>query len=189
MPEVDDQLFALYRDAFPASERRDESDLRHALATPAYRLLTKHENDQLLGFAILFIPPATDFALLEYLAVHPEQHSKGIGRALVSSAIEQTASRSLLTEVESPTPDPATTRRQQFYRRAGFTPIANLQYQLPLPGNPPPMELWLHQLSPLLLDHARLSRWLTTIYTDVYARPSTDPRIAQMLNNLPTPTC
>jgi GNAT superfamily N-acetyltransferase len=182
MPDSLDPLFALYRESFPESERRPEPDLRRALATPAYRVLTKEDQGQLLGFAILFIPSGDDFALLEYLAVRPTSRSQGIGRALVSSAIQTAADRSLLTEIESLSPDPATARRQQFYRQQGFNRIDNLRYQLPLPGNPPPMELWIYP--PSSVDRPQLSRWLTTVYTGVYGCPADDHRIAQMLNCL-----
>jgi GNAT superfamily N-acetyltransferase len=180
-----DQFLTLYRDSFPQSERRPEPDLIHALTTPAYHLLTKIEQDRLIGFAILFMPPAADFALLEYLAVHPSWRSKGHGADLVQSAIEQSRDRPLLTELECASNDPLPHRRQQFYRRAGFTPIPNLRYELPLPGNPPPMELWVHQESPAAIEHSQLTRWLITIYTDVYARPANDPRITQMLSPHP----
>ena len=179
MPDFLDPLFALYRDSFPASERRPEPDLRSALATPAYRVLTKEDGGRLLGFAILFVAPADDFALLEYLAVDPNHRSRGIGRALVTAAIEAAAGRTLVTEIETLSTHPNTTRRQQFYRQQGFAPIAGLQYLLPLPGNPPAMELWICPYSPI--DRPSRFRWITTIYTEVYGQCPDDPRILQML--------
>jgi GNAT superfamily N-acetyltransferase len=177
-----EQLFALYRDAFPASERRDESDLRQALATPAYRILTKDDRGQLLGFAILFVPLGKTFALLEYLAVDPDRRGEGIGRDLVLSAIQQAGGRTLLSEIECESNESATTLgRQRFYRRCGFSRIDGLPYQLPLPGNPPLMELWIYQASPVPIERDALALWLSTIYAEVYHCASDDPRIAQML--------
>jgi len=180
-----DQLLTLYRDSFPRSERRSEPDLLHALASPAYRIVTRKDRRHLLGFAILFIPPTEDFALLEYLAVHPNHRGRGIGRTLISSAIEEAHGRTLLTEIESPSTDPATTRRQQLYAGCGFRHIDGLIYHLPLPGNPPPMELWIHSNPPAPIDRNGLQRWLTTIYTNVYDCPPNDLRIGQMLAGLP----
>jgi GNAT superfamily N-acetyltransferase len=180
-----EQLFDLYRQAFPANERRDESDLLHALTTPAYRVLTKDHHGELIAFAILFVPPGRTFALLEYLAVHPGKRSQGIGREVVKAAIDQTPGRHLLTEVESESNGPIALRRQHFYARCGFRRIQALNYQLPLPGNPPPMQLWVYPRSAALIDRTELALWITTIYTAVYRCSSADPRIGQMLATVP----
>jgi GNAT superfamily N-acetyltransferase len=179
------QILALYRNSFPKNERRSEPDLLNALATPAYRTVTKLDRHQLLGFAIMFVPRDSDFTLLEYLAVHENYRGIGIGRALVSSAIEEAHGRPLLTELESASNRTDAHRRQQFYTRLGFRPIKGLRYQLPLPDNPPPMELWMHQQSRAPIKRPRLADWLTKIYTQVYHCSADDPRIAEMLNDLP----
>jgi GNAT superfamily N-acetyltransferase len=179
-----DPLFALYRDTFPANERRDESDLRQALATPAYRLLTKYQQDHLLAFAILFMPPASNFALLEYLAVDPNRRGKGLGANLLLCAARQSHGRPLLAELETASNGPDAHRRQQFYSRCGFRPIDGLQYQLPLTGNPPPMELWIRQQAFASIPRSQLADWLTTIYTDVYGYPADDRRLGQMLRSM-----
>jgi GNAT superfamily N-acetyltransferase len=182
MPDALEPLFALYRDAFPANERRGEIDLRRALATPAYRTLRKERDGQLIAFAILFIPPEQRFCLIEYLAVHPGERSAGIGRELIAAAIEQTDGRHLLTEVETQSIDSHTHRRQRFYTRCGFRRIEGLRYQLPLPGDPPPMELWMYQQRAVPFHRDDLEGWIRTIYTEVYGCASADPRIAQMLH-------
>jgi ribosomal protein S18 acetylase RimI-like enzyme len=179
-----DQLFSLYHRSFPASEIRSEASLRRALQTPAYRLLTHEENGQLLGFAILYFDddcsPAP-FALLEYLAVEPYRQGQGIGKQLVLRAIVQAGGRMLITELDSASPDPNTLRRQKFYESLGFSRIEGLDYLLPLPGNPPPMELWVYPDQAKPIARATLAYWLTSIYVDVYGCPPQDPRIAKML--------
>jgi predicted N-acetyltransferase YhbS len=179
MSDLLEQLFELYRQSFPANECRTEADLRAALATQVYRLLTKVEAGNLLGFAILFVPAMDNFALLEYLAVHPARRNEGIGGQLVRSAIEETRGRSLFVEIDSKSDDPVSSRRQSFYSRYGFRIVEGVKYQLPLPGSPP-MELWAcpHADS---IQSSELARWLTTIYVDVYHCSKDDPRIAQML--------
>jgi hypothetical protein len=121
---------------------------------------------------------------LEYLAVHPTQRKAGLGHKLVLSAIETAHGRPLLTEIESASDDPASLRRQRFYSRCGFQPIAGLRYQLPLPGSPPPMELWVYP-SGGAVSRQDLARWLTAIYTEVYHCSPDDSRIVQMLADCP----
>jgi hypothetical protein len=68
MPEVLEQVFALYRETFPENERRPESDLRAALRSQQYQLLTTHRDETLAGFAIIFVPTGAAFALLARLS-------------------------------------------------------------------------------------------------------------------------
>jgi predicted N-acetyltransferase YhbS len=175
-----DRVFSLYRESFPANERRSESDLRRALAGPDYRVWAREDAGTLVGFAIVFVPADQNFALLEYLAVVPIRQSAGIGRELVNESIAATRGRCLLTEVESATDDSVTVRRQRFYEKCNFRRIAGLKYQLPLPGNPPPMELWANPIS--AMNRVGLENWIRAIYTDVYHCRPDDPRITQMLN-------
>jgi GNAT superfamily N-acetyltransferase len=180
MKDLHDQIFDLYRETFPANERRPESDLRAAMITPEYRVLNRLSAGRLLGFAFLFVPTNEDFALVEYLAVHPASRGRGVGTQLIQSAIDQSLGKTLITEVESQSSNPNSLRRQVFYRRAGFTPITGLKYQLPLGGNPPPMELWVYH-SAESAQFAQLAHWIRTIYLRVYGCAADDPRIGQML--------
>ncbi len=180
-----DQLFALYRESFPASERRSEEDLRAALSGSDYLVLSREDAGQIIGFAMIFVPAAKHFALLEYLAVAPNRRSAGLGRKLVEEAIEATRGRSLLIEIESQTADPTSARRQTFYEKCNFNRIAGVKYQLPLPGNPPPMELWAHPASESSPNRKQLELWLRTIYVQVYHCLPDDLRIEQMMANIP----
>ncbi len=82
------------------------------------------------------------------------------------------------------------TRREQFYRRLGCLRIGGLRYLMPLPGEgpSPEMDLMVYAAEPLdRLARGDVKRWLETIYRDVYHASPDDPRIGQMLSDLPDP--
>jgi hypothetical protein len=82
------------------------------------------------------------------------------------------------------------TRRERFYRRLGCLRIAGLHYLMPLAGegSPPEMDLLVYSTEQLgRLGWSELRRWLATIYRDVYRCSPDDPRLAQMVAELPDP--
>jgi len=161
---------------------------------PEYTFWVMKGSGGLEGFSILFLPRAEHFALLEYMAVTPERRNRGVGSALFKRTATRAPSLPILLEVDSDREASddreIRTRRQQFYRRLGCVRIAGLHYILPLPGvGPvPEMDLMLYSAEPLRqLPKTQLERWLRTIYRDVYRSSPDDPRIAQMLHDVPDP--
>ena len=108
------------------------------------------------GFSILFVPAAGGFALLEYMAVAPDQRNHGLGAELFRQTVEQAVTPDdrklpVLLEVDSDreaSSDRALrTRRERFYRRLGCLRIAGLRYLMPLGGEgaPPEMDLLVYR--------------------------------------------
>jgi len=170
----------IYLAALPPGERKPTAWLRSLPARPEYRLTVAERTNDVLGFAVTFVPPTpSDAALLEYLAVAAGARGGGLGGLLFADAA-QSAARPLLVEVESTDPD--ADRRRAFYARHGCREIVGLDYQLPLPAAPP-MRLMVAGTATVHRDD--LSRWLATVYAEVYGRPRDDPRLAAMVASLP----
>jgi len=193
------ELFAIYAASITPREQKPEGWVRKMVAAPEYRFWMAQDGGRVLGFSILFLPPAKGFALLEYMAVAAERRGQGFGAKLFRRTVEQAvtpqgAKLPVLLEVDSDreaSSDQALrTRRLHFYRRLGCMKIAGLRYLMPLPGlgPAPEMDLMVDRALPEgQPTRADLERWLRTIYEDVYHVSPDDPRIAQMLRPLPDP--
>jgi GNAT superfamily N-acetyltransferase len=198
------QLYAIYAASIAAREQKGESWIAAMIGEPAYRVWVAKADGVVRGFSILFLPAGGGFALLEYMAVAPDQRNQGTGAEL----FRQTVARALtpegrelpvVLEVDSDreaSPDRALrTRREQFYRRLGCRRIAGLRYLMPLAGegSPPEMDLFVYPHEPPgglawnEVARSQVRQWLETIYRDVYHCPPNDPRPAQMVAALPDP--
>jgi len=191
------QLYAIYAASITPREQKPEDWLRAMVRAPEYRVWIAKGGSRVLGFSILFLPPAAGFALLEYMAVTPERRGQGLGgklfrRTANHAATPQGRKLPVLLEIDSEreASSDRTIRksRERFYRRLGCMKIAGLRYFMPLHGvgPAPEMDLMVYGAEPRL-PRGDLKRWLETIYRDVYHCSPDDPRIAQMLQPLPDP--
>jgi GNAT superfamily N-acetyltransferase len=193
------QLYAIYAASIAAREQKRESWIAAMIDAPEYRVWVAKAGGLVRGFSILFVPAAGGFALLEYMAVAPDQRNHGLGAELFRRTTEQAVRRGerplpVLLEVDSDreaSSDRALrTRRERFYRRLGCRRIAGLRYLMPLAGDgsPPEMDLLVYTAEPLgRLAPSEVRRWLETVYRDVYHCSPDDPRLAQMVAGLPDP--
>src|SRR5580698_378379 len=198
------QLYAIYAASIAAREQKRESWIAAMIDAPQYRVWVAKAGGLVRGFSILFVPATGGFALLEYMAVAPDQRNHGLGAELFRQTM-----KAALTPGERPLPvllevdsdreassDRALrTRRERFYRRLGCLRIAGLRYIMPLAGegSPPEMDLLVYSADPLgrvagsEVPRSDVTRWLETIYRDVYHCAPNDPRLAQMVAGLPDP--
>jgi GNAT superfamily N-acetyltransferase len=191
------QLYAIYAASITPREQKPEDWLRTMVGAPEYGVWITKAAGRVLGFSILFLPPAARFALLEYMAVAPERRGKGLGGELFRRTVEhavvpQGGKLPVLLEIDSDreaSSDRAIrASRERFYRRLGCLKIAGLHYLMPLQGvgPAPEMDLMVYGAESRL-PRNDLKRWLETIYRDVYHCSPDDPRIIQMLQPLPDP--
>ena len=169
------------------------------IGAPEYRVWVAKESGLVRGFSIVFHSVAGGFALLEYMAVAPDRRNQGLGAELFRRTVEHALTPEgrqlpVLLEIDSDreaSSDRAIrARRERFYRRLGCLRIAGLHYLMPLAGEgaPAEMDLLVYAGEPLgRLGRSELRRWLATIYRDVYHRSPDDPRLAQMVADLPDP--
>jgi GNAT superfamily N-acetyltransferase len=193
------QVFAIYAASINPREQKPEHWLRAMVAAREYRVWIAKQDGRVLGFSILFVPPGQGFALLEYMAVAPEERRAGFGGRLFQKTVAQAltpegAALPVLLEVDAdrdaPSDREVRTRRLRFYRRLGCRTIAGLRYLMPLQGEgaAPEMDLMIYTAPPLTgVARAAVLGWLRSIYRDVYRASPDDPRIDEMLRDLPDP--
>lgn len=198
------QLYAIYAASIAAREQKGESWIAAMIDDPEYRVWVGKAGGRVRGFSILFLPAASGFALLEYMAVAPDQRNHGMGAELFRQTVNQAVTPEgrklpVVLEVDSDreaSSDRALrTRREQFYRRLGCRRLGGLRYLMPLGGEgaPPEMDLLVYPAEPPgsparnEVPRSEVKRWLETIYRDVYRCPPHDPRLAQMVAALPDP--
>src|SRR5450631_3846502 len=198
------QLYAIYAASIAAREQKRENWIAAMVDAPEYRVWVAKVGGLVRGFSILFVPAAGGFALLEYMAVAPDQRNHGLGAELFRRTMEAAVTPEgrplpVLLEVDSDREACADralrTRRERFYRRLGCLRLAGLRYVMPLGGEgaPPEMDLLIYAAEPLGslarsgVARSDVKRWLETIYRDVYHCPPDDPRLAQMVSGLPDP--
>jgi GNAT superfamily N-acetyltransferase len=193
------QLYAIYAESIATREQKPEGWIAEMIGAAEYRVWVAKAGGLVRGFSILFVPAAGGFALLEYMAVAPDQRNRGLGAELFRWTVEHAVAPEerelpVLLEIDSDreaSSDQAIrTRRERFYRRLGCLRIAGLHYLMPLAGEgaPPEMDLLVYSTEPLgRLGRSELRRWLETVYLGVYSCSPDDPRLAHMLGDLPDP--
>ncbi len=181
-----DTLFSIYSEALPKREQKSRAELLRMLADPAYRFFVASNESAVIGFAIVYVFPALDGALLEYMAIDRERRGRGLGAELFR-ATAAAVDLPLVLEVDAVEAgagdNEVRRRRQAFYRRLGCRRVRGLAYVLPLPGpGPPPhMNLMIHGASSFELGRDHLRTWLKLVYTRVYHCRPDDPRLPAML--------
>ena len=193
------QLYAIYAASIAAREQKREDSIAAMIGAAEYRVWVAKDGGLVRAFSILFVPAAGRFALLEYMAVAPDRRNRGLGAELFRRTVEHAVTPGghelpVLLEIDSDreaSSDRAIrTRRERFYRRLGCLRIAGLHYLMPLAGegSAPEMDLLVYSAEQLgRLERSELRRWLETIYRDVYRCSPDDPRIGQMVADLPDP--
>ena len=181
------EAFAIYRDQIEPSEQKTEAELRSLTGRLDYRFVLARRDRRVCAFALAFVPPRHRFVLIEYVAVEAGSQGGGLGSEMFRLLLETLAQdRIALLEVDAARAgdgEEQRRRRLAFYARLGCRQIEGIDYQLPLRtfGVPPPMVLLAHAHETVdSIPRRRVTRWLRRIYTDVYAQPDADPRIAEM---------
>jgi GNAT superfamily N-acetyltransferase len=199
---IEDPAFAeflnIYAEAIPERERKSPAAIGAMACREDYLLLLLESATGVMGFSVIFLPPRKTFFLLEYMAVHPTQRSRGLGAFLFQEGLERARAlpgRSCcLIEVDSPrepTEDrELRQRRERFYRDRGCLRVEGLDYLLPLPGEgaPPAMDLMVHRPeASRTVVREMVQDWLETIYVEVYGCAHGDVRVHAMMRNLDDP--
>ena len=112
-------------------------ELRGALEKGDLELLAARSNGGFLGVAVISFRPSISvggrFASVEEIYVRPENRRRGVGRALLGSAIER-CSRKGISYIEVQVVDE---EAKKFYANSGFGVEAGVEvmsFSSPLPG-------------------------------------------------------
>src|SRR5580692_9036537 len=76
------QLYAIYAASIAAREQKPEGWIAAMIGAAEYRVWVAKAGGLVRGFSILFVPTDEGFALLEYMAVAPDQRNQGLGAGL-----------------------------------------------------------------------------------------------------------
>lgn len=122
-PKILRRLRRLYKQAFPANERKPwQTLLRLTRAGKSEMLAALDEQGQLCGLAISHF--WRDIVLLDYFAVEAPLRNQGVGSRFLRLLQERYSGRRLLLEIERPgSPgcnEALCRRRREFYRRCGL---------------------------------------------------------------------
>lgn len=173
--EQREAFLAIYEEALPPSERKPRDTILGLAARADFRVMLWLRGEVVTGFAIVFVPPGEDFALLEYLGVLAGERGRGTGAAILGEVLAAIGERLLVIEVDSDREESADretrTRRRSFYERAGARRLDGVDYRMPRVGEgmPPAMDLMLHARGKALrVTPARAGHWIRTIYRGVY---------------------
>lgn len=183
------RAYALYRDNITRSAQRPEAEFRGLVGRKDYRFVAAMHEKDLLGVALVWLPPDSDIWLFENVVVVPKARGLRIGTNLFTgSRILAGEHRTALTEVEVDLGAPAQAKRLEFFRRLACQRVVGLDYRMPLraQGIPPPM--WLLAVPPQpaeSLPAQTVEEWMRRIYSEAYGKPFDDPRLAQMIDPLP----
>lgn len=191
-----DGFYAIYSVSFPLCEQKSHHALLQMQHSSFYTIYLAFNDEKIVGFCIMYHPESEDFFLLEYMAIDETQRGIGLGSTLLKSSIEQLfkmhGTRALLIEIESPEESSSDKKirekREQFYRYLGALRIDSFDYILALQSveEPPEMKLLVYHPYMREIPKTTLQRWLEKIYVDVYGCSKHDPRIAQMVEAVPT---
>ncbi len=122
---------------FPASELMPIETMMHLNDQGLYDMEGFFVGDTLLGYAMLCVDGARDYALIDYLGVLTGLRNSGMGTKLIKLVKRHYSGyRGVLAEVEAPAghstaEDTVIMRRLGFYKRAGFV---RLPYDMSLFG-------------------------------------------------------
>lgn len=191
-----EDLYRIYRKSIPPREQKPKDQIAAMARRPDYKILLAKREGAVIGFSVLFLPGREPFSLLEYMAVEAAERSGGVGSALFLRSLQAIASVQgaipVLLEVDSKgsdSPDHEILwRRQRFYRRHGCLRVEGLSYILPLPMEPPEMDLLVYVPSSIRsISKASLKGWLKVVYRDVYGCSPDDSRIVWMMEPVADP--
>lgn len=107
---------ALYEEAFPVLERRDDLEQARIMQNPAYHFDFITDEDGFVGIMLYW--ETDSFVYLEHFAILPELRCKGKATAALG-ILEEQSQKTVILEIEPPCDD-TSIRRYRFYQRSGF---------------------------------------------------------------------
>lgn len=133
----ENNFFDLYHSAFPSCERQKDTEIVLRLNDGRYdAIFVVNDENQLLGFALLFNLNYNNWYFLDYIAIHERFRSQGLGSLLLKEINYFLTAKNfkLILEAEDPAfgIDKAIMfKRIEFYKRNGFKSVLNFLYSMP----------------------------------------------------------
>lgn len=176
----------LYEGTFPAWEREPIDRVRARVASGRYRLVVLQGADEaVIGFHLVDVVPALDYAVLTFMAVTGEHRARGFGRRLAQDAVERFRRAGtpswLFVEAEE--------RAARLYERCGFCRL-ELDYEVPhydCDHRTRPMSMLAVGRNKTMpqVDGDVIRAVVEHIFRDGYQLGKGDPRLAAQLARIP----
>lgn len=124
------EIWAIYKEAFPLDECRDLEKQKEILNNSLYKLNPIYDKNKLVGFIALW--DIDSFIFIEHFAIKKEFRGKGYGKKIIKEVINN-YNKDIILEVERPTTTNSK-RRIEFYKRLGFC-LNEYEYYQPAYNN------------------------------------------------------
>lgn len=136
----------IYKDMltqFPETELKSYEDFCHLLKNDDYKLILASDNNEYIGYLIVFFDRILNFIWLDYIAVLQKFHSCGYGGKMVDGLKDIFPElKGCFLEVEKPdVTHPDTLRRIKFYEKHGAV-LLDVNYLYPNKSGFLPMDLY-----------------------------------------------
>jgi GNAT superfamily N-acetyltransferase len=185
----------IYQQSIPATERQSIDTLKQRISSGKEKLYIAEKDGKVAMMALLYPLEATQFVLLDYMAVKEEHRKHGVGSEFLKKIYDITGFKNklFLIEVEDPkigTEEEQQTRQRRvyFYRKNGAKILKNLHYVLPPLQGTTPTDMILLVISPtnrlIWLAGEALKEAIVQIYEELYGRSESDPLLAPVLASI-----
>ena len=173
----------IYQAEFSVDSRLSLAKVRLLLKTGQYQLFAAQRDQEVLGFALVWVSHSPAFVHLDYLGVRYDQKGQGIGTALyrwlTAHLQDLYPQASLLTlEVED--------ELLPFYRRSETQVLHKTPYLFPGRFGPLPMHLMVYdRRRRKALTRRLVQSVIRALYHDLHHRPAGDPLLRSFLPRVP----
>jgi len=188
----------ILRESIAPNEQLRDQKRKKLLERDDYRMYAFLLDQSVAATAILYMPKAEPFILLDYMAVRADLRSLGLGSKLFQELVkiahrERPAAGYLILEVDDDRADPvrvdsANRGRIEFYRRLGAQLLSNADYLFPSPtGLGVPMRLMVYRLCPgSRLSRETIRATVENIFREIHGREKNDTLLRSILDQLPS---
>jgi ribosomal protein S18 acetylase RimI-like enzyme len=177
------QAMRIYRDEFSASSRLSIARVCQLLRTGSYQLFIAQENEEVLGFALVWKCPRPVFVHLDYIAVRQDRKGHGLGTALyrwLITHLKDFAPRAYLFTLEVEEDLIA------FYRRSQTYLLADVPYLFPGPRGPIPMHLMVYDRQKrAVLARKTVQGIIRALYQGLHNRQADDALLRSFISCIP----
>lgn len=177
------EAMRIYRAEFSHDTGLPIARIRALLQEGDYQLMVAQEQQQVLGFALIWVCRKPGFVHLDYFAVADTWKGKGIGTKLyrwLIAHLQEFAPRARLLTLEVEDDLIA------FYRRSHTRLMQEVPYLFPGPRGPVPMHLMVYDmLNRSWLDRATVLGVIRGLYCGLHRRDARDPVLQSCLKAVP----
>ena len=173
----------IYQAEFPADSRLSLAKIRTLFKTSQYQLFVSQRDQEVLGFALVWVSHSPAFVHLDYIGVRHDQKGEGIGTALyrwLTTHLQELCPQASLLTLEV---DDALI---PFYRRSETQVLHKTPYLFPGRFGPLPMHLMVYDRQHRkTLTRPFVQSVIRALYRGLHQRPAGDPLLRSFLPRVP----